>query len=986
MEKSRLKFDRNKDRQDLSFFTSTNNYFPTQSNTKTINMQNTQYDSKNLYTYEVVNTDPGIRKFGDDENLKRDLINIQTKHNINKLKELNKKEQLKKHKQHFKLFKKDNNSENNTETNFFPKGVSRNNVEFSGVGSLDMKNLDNFKSTNSGKYENIRKIQNSTVSPVSSPLEIKNKNFNMTFKEGSVTSANTKFFNKTFQERFLTLKPEKKISEGQNLKTLNIFNINKNSTGENFYTSRSNFNKTNYTNQTGYSTFSSQKPAKLTEEDKDEIISIYHFTKHGVADSKHQNKNVLSRDEKKEIMNKFEIKPLKSEKEEEILETYLETNHSEKTEWQRTWNKFNRTEYSANPYFFKDPYKSLKKLKQNGQIFEKLFNEQVGQQVEVYSKEYLEKMREKALINKMPKVRQLKKSRTNIGSLINTLPDNNANQAINIISNEKGERLSNLDSLQGLQGSSTVNNMEKLAKAVNQENINTMQQNIQVSKKISREQLLEKVELYVNYESFSTKNKPNARNQFSITLIDNSLYLFGGINSERLSDMWICNLKDFKWKSISLDEDDSPVPRAGHSAIAFKKDIYIYGGSTPREYFKPREEILIFSPSMNKFYSEKPNNKNDIYWRRNHVAVRVGTSMFVHGGIDENEKTLSDFIVYDLVRSYWMKLECKGEKSPAIAYHSAELVCEWDRESNLNFNIYKTPENKGIPKKIRIEGIYMFGGVDEQGIFSNELRILKIGKRPCEWVNPKVTGKPPIGRINASMNFYQHLKILIIHGGRNDKDYRAVLNDIFIFDLINFSWIRAETNPSPLERTEHCSFITKDTLIIFGGNNGKHFNNFEFCVVSLDLVTCYEINRLGLNKRSSSKLIYTERKESPKFNKSLLQPSNRFSQLNNAQILAGERLNTVPKNNNENFIAGSILKIALGNKNQFNLNLKPATENENLTNEEKEQNKSVRSNNSNNISQSKVTESREETQNSQRFSKRENTLISAGIKSNLKYK
>jgi hypothetical protein len=984
MEKSKFKYNRNQNQQDQqSFFTNTY-YFPTQSNAKTLNIHKTQYDTKNLNTYDILNTDPGIRNFGNDDNFKKELIYSQTKFNINKLKELNKKEQLKKHKQHFKLFKKDH-LENKTETNFYSQGISRNNNEFVGVGALDMKNIDNFNNINFQKYQNIKNVKNSTVSPISSPLMIKNKNFNLTFKENS----NSKIFNKTFQEGFF--KNDKNITEDQSQKTYNLINLNKNSTGEKFYTSRTNFNKTNYTSQTSRSNgtnFSNQiqKPPKLSEDDKNDIISIYHFTKHGAADSKHQNRVVLSRDEKKEIMNKFEIKPVRTEKEEEILEIFLETNHSEKTEWLRTWNKFNRTEYTANPYFFKDPYKSLKKLKQNGQIFEKLMNEQIGKQIEVYSKEYIDEMNEKALINKMPKIRELKKSRTNLSNLIKTLPENlqtNKNQVINLLSNEKGDGMTNLVNLQSLQGVSTGHNLEKFTGVVNQEN--SLQQNILATKKISREQLLEKVDLYANYESFSTKNKPNARNQFSVTLIENTLYLFGGINSERLSDMWICNLKDFKWRCISLDEDDAPVPRAGHSAILYKKDIYIYGGNTPREYFKPREEILIFNTSMNKFYSEKPNNKNDIYWRRNHIAVRVGTSMFVHGGIDENNKFLSDFIVYDLIRSYWIKLECKGEKPPAIAYHSADLVCEWDPSTNVNFNIYKAPENKGIVKKIRIEGIYIFGGVDEQNNFSNELRILKTGKRPCEWINPKLSGKPPIGRINASLNFYQQLKILIIHGGRNDKDYRAVLNDIVILDLINFTWIRPDINPSLLDRTEHCSFISKDTLIILGGNNGKHFNNFEFCTISLDLASNYELNRLGINKiNSRNKEI--EKKDSQKFNKSILQniTNHKTSQFNNLQILPSDTINNASKSKTENFIAGSILKIGLGNKNPLKFNIKSVTQNDKITNDEKELNKSIRSNNSNNNSQSKITESREETQNSQRFSKRESALGSAGRKPILK--
>lgn len=48
---------------------------------------------------------------------------------------------------------------------------------------------------------------------------------------------------------------------------------------------------------------------------------------------------------------------------------------------------------------------------------------------------------------------------------------------------------------------------------------------------------------------------------------------------------------------MSLNEDEAPNPRYGHTACVFKKEIFIYGGYTPSDYFKPREEILIYNIS-----------------------------------------------------------------------------------------------------------------------------------------------------------------------------------------------------------------------------------------------------------------------------------------------------------------------------------------------------------------------------------------------------
>jgi len=46
---------------------------------------------------------------------------------------------------------------------------------------------------------------------------------------------------------------------------------------------------------------------------------------------------------------------------------------------------------------------------------------------------------------------------------------------------------------------------------------------------------------------------------------------------------------------MPFNEDEAPNPRYGHTAVLFKKEIFIYGGYTPADYFKPREEILIYN-------------------------------------------------------------------------------------------------------------------------------------------------------------------------------------------------------------------------------------------------------------------------------------------------------------------------------------------------------------------------------------------------------
>lgn len=322
-----------------------------------------------------------------------------------------------------------------------------------------------------------------------------------------------------------------------------------------------------------------------------------------------------------------------------------------------------------------------------------------------------------------------------------------------------------------------------------------------------------------------------------------------------------------------INEIDAPLPRYGHTAVLYRREIYIYGGSTPREYFKPREDILVYNLSNlililvhNRFSSERAYNRNDVYWRRNHVAIAIANNMFVHGGIDEHDKMLNDVWLLEMNTFRWNKLEYKGIKPTALAFHCADLVIHPEKLSHPGFNFYRSPEiniMRNKSKRIKVEGIYLFGGQDENRNYTNEVRVLKVGRKPCEWVYPKITGMPPLGRINAQCNYYSELNVLIINGGRNDKEKKFILNDIWILDLENLCWIRALVNPSLFrDRTDHRSVIHGDKLILLGGNNSYRCLPMDICIIQLDLYNMQQTRRkekpIELLKRQAKESIKTD--------------------------------------------------------------------------------------------------------------------------------
>lgn len=142
------------------------------------------------------------------------------------------------------------------------------------------------------------------------------------------------------------------------------------------------------------------------------------------------------------------------------------------------------------------------------------------------------------------------------------------------------------------------------------------------------------------------------------------------------------------------------------------------------------------------------------------------------------------------------------------------------------------------PQKVKEEGIYCFGGRTKAGEHLNEIRILKIGKRPLYWMKPEILGNPPQGRYGHTVNYHRASNILIIYGGRNDLNCERgddiILDDISILNLENMNWCAVSFygNISP-RICGHSSTIVDSQLFVFGGYTTRNFVNGDLNIFEL---------------------------------------------------------------------------------------------------------------------------------------------------------
>lgn len=239
-----------------------------------------------------------------------------------------------------------------------------------------------------------------------------------------------------------------------------------------------------------------------------------------------------------------------------------------------------------------------------------------------------------------------------------------------------------------------------------------------------------------------------------------------------------------------------------------------------------------------QFFHEKISNvPNDVKFRRNHIAEIIGNSMFIHGGIDDKEdKLLNDFWLLDLDRMKWISVEFKGYQPPPLAYHSSSLVVTSDKRLNTNFHIYKFPEapTRLGRKRVKNEGVYLYGGIDGEKRVRSELRVLKIGTRPVIWTTIKTFGKPPGPRHSCSLDYFEDLNVLFLYGGSNDS--QLISNEVFLLDLEHYNWSLVSIfDVSPYARAEHSSCLNGNSLLIFGGINMDMYLGSELYIINLDI-------------------------------------------------------------------------------------------------------------------------------------------------------
>jgi hypothetical protein len=351
---------------------------------------------------------------------------------------------------------------------------------------------------------------------------------------------------------------------------------------------------------------------------------------------------------------------------------------------------------------------------------------------------------------------------------------------------------------------------------------------------------------------------PGARFGASFTTVGMKSYVFGGQGSERKNDVKVLDTVSMHWLPMETT-GNIPEERFGHSAVAYKHSILVFGGAGDYDT-KLRIRTLfarIFmlhtgktQPVTGRWDTIKPSGSPPDN-RRFHSASIVGSTMLIFGGLTADGLLLGDLTAVNLgaglaENACWFTPQMRsGSKGPSARYGATLTACF--SESTLKqtqFDCFNLPKFSGEIFTANTSGLLLFGGQDSAGSALNELWILRLPKAAnrklsvvsphFSWERLRPAGITPKGRYGHTSVLVQGY--LIVAGGRNDQMYQSErvihLDEIIAYNIQTCRWeeINLAGTP-PIGRWGACAELVGSKLIIFGGMELSNYCNSDICSI-----------------------------------------------------------------------------------------------------------------------------------------------------------
>ncbi|GJP85577.1 hypothetical protein CLOP_g15686 [Closterium sp. NIES-67] len=290
-------------------------------------------------------------------------------------------------------------------------------------------------------------------------------------------------------------------------------------------------------------------------------------------------------------------------------------------------------------------------------------------------------------------------------------------------------------------------------------------------------------------------------------LKDTELVIFGGefYNGDKThvyGDLYRFNADKATWRLVS--SPNSPPPRSGHHAVAWKNFVFVFGGeftSPNQERFHHFKDLWRLDLSTNQW--EQLSLKGAPSPRSGHRMVLYKQRILLFGGFYDNLRDVryfNDLHVLDLTDMKWAEVKPK----PGAAWPSPR--------SAFQFAAHQ-------------DEVFLYGGYfkdhakdadgRDRGVVLSDLWLLD--PRSFEWNKVKRLGSPPSARAGFSLAVHRSRAILV--GGVVDTEEKGgdVLRSIFLDDMFAFQMDARRWFPLLLRSQQQAKAAGRKAELTAGG-------------------------------------------------------------------------------------------------------------------------------------------------------------------------
>ncbi|CAD8124334.1 unnamed protein product [Paramecium sonneborni] len=279
---------------------------------------------------------------------------------------------------------------------------------------------------------------------------------------------------------------------------------------------------------------------------------------------------------------------------------------------------------------------------------------------------------------------------------------------------------------------------------------------------------------------------------------------------------WMQKQQFQEWEYLKQRMKENDTRLGSHFSLNYdaeEQTIYCFGGERIQGV---RRQINILSQIKN--HQIQQFAICGIGARRNHTSTLMDNQLIIIGGFEiMNTKPnyYGDIQSINLSTMRSTQLLKQFMKN-GLAYHQV-------------IRVYK--KNQYFEEKEN--GIYLFGGKDQEDNFNGDLIQIVIGNQVQVNVVQTV-GQQPKARRNFTMNYDENSQCIIIFGGMNDFE---IFEDLYTLNIQSKIWCNVQLSGylNLKARYDHCSLYSNEKLIIFGGLNEFGYILFNPILINLKL-------------------------------------------------------------------------------------------------------------------------------------------------------